>query len=133
MKQRPVLQGIVLPGDQYGRSIGVPTINLDPTLWPAVLQPGVYAASVQHADKTYGGALYFGPRLIKNETNNVLEVTLFDFAGDLYGQEVRVEVRDFIRPPIDFSADEVGETHMKQQIDLDVSQIQQLLARESGQ
>lgn len=102
--------GTVLRGDQYGRTLGFPTINLDPALIGSNYTPGVYAARVEIGGREYGGALYFGPRITLQEKSLVLEVHIIDFKGDLYDQSVRFQLGRFIRPPMDFAnVDELRE------------------------
>lgn len=100
------ISATVLRGDQTGRTINFPSLNLDAALWPEALQekPGVYASLVRIANKTYLGALYYGPRLVKHEVHNVLEIHVLDFSKDVYGQVVAFQVGAFVRPPLDFES-----------------------------
>src|SRR5213593_3329549 len=90
--------GVVERGAGRGRTIGIPTINLAP-LDPRKLLPpdGVYAVWVEVGKretgngKRYGGMMNQGPRPTFGVTARALEIHLFDFAGDLYGESVRVE------------------------------------------
>jgi riboflavin kinase / FMN adenylyltransferase len=86
------LLGQVVPGAGRGRTIGVPTINLAPPDLRKLLPPdGVYAVWVWWRGTRYGGMMNQGPRPTFAEQGRTLEVHLFDFAGDLYGEKVRVE------------------------------------------
>jgi len=123
MKTLFSLNGTVLTGDQHGRTIGYPTINLDPSLWPAHFQPGVYASTVVIKNTAFLGALYFGSRSIKGETRSVLEITLLDYSGNLYHQKVEVRVGDFIRPPIEYVPTKSDETKLQRQIQSDIREI----------
>ncbi len=91
------LKATVLTGEKIGRTIGFPTINLDPDVIPDNYQTGIYAAWVYYKGQSYMGALYFGPRLVKNETQNVLEIHILDFDQDVYGQALEFEIADRIR------------------------------------
>lgn len=121
-----ILSAVVKHGDRHGRQIGFPTINLDSLLWPKSEPAGVYACRVTIAKKTYLGALYFGPRSIKGETQSVLEINLLDFAGDVYGQTAKVELGDFIRSPIEYSPDQTNEIKLQQQIKNDILLVRKL-------
>ncbi|MBP9781230.1 riboflavin kinase [Candidatus Woesebacteria bacterium] len=121
-----VFSATVKHGDQHGRTIGYPTINLDPILWPNDLQPGVYLSKVTVSDKEYIGALYFGPRSIKGETKNVFEITLLDFSSTIYGEVVSVQVGDFVREPIEYQPGKQHESALKEQIADDISKVIQL-------
>ena len=86
------LLGRVVPGAGRGRTIGVPTINLAPPDARKLLPPdGVYAVWVWWRGTRYGGMMNQGPRPTFAEPGRTLEVHLFDFAGELYGETVRVE------------------------------------------
>ena len=86
------IQGVVERGAGRGRSIGVPTANLA-TPDPRKLLPpdGVYAVRVAWQGKRFGGMMNQGSRPTFGLAGRVLEVHLFDFAGDLYGETVTVE------------------------------------------
>src|SRR6266850_2366389 len=84
--------GRVVPGAGRGRTIGVPTLNLAPPDARKLLPPdGVYAVWVWWRGTRYGGMMNQGARPTFAEQGRTLEVHLFDFAGDLYGETVRVE------------------------------------------
>lgn len=86
--------GVVQRGAGRGASIGVPTINL-PVPDPRKLLPpdGVYAVWVRlgGGERRYGGMMNQGPRPTFGVAERGLEVHLFDFAGELYGETVLVE------------------------------------------
>lgn len=97
--------GQVQLGDQTGRTIGFRTANLDPFILSSEkLEHGVYVSTVTFAGKQYTGALYYGPRLVKQETHTVLEIHLLDFAGDIYGQNIEFTIGKFIRGVLKFSS-----------------------------
>ena len=86
------LLGRVVPGAGRGRTIGVPTLNLAPPAARKLLPPdGVYAVWLWWRGTRYGGMMNQGPRPTFAEPGRTLEVHLFDFAGELYGETVRVE------------------------------------------
>ena len=86
------IRGEVVKGAGRGRTIGVPTANLA-TPDPRKLLPpdGVYAVRVTWRGNTFGGMMNQGSRPTFGLEARVLEVHLFDFSGDLYGQPVNVE------------------------------------------
>ncbi len=92
------IRGEVAHGDQRGRTIGFPTANvaLGRHLEPA---RGVYAVMVRLADgTTRRGVANIGRRpTVADGMQSRLEVHLFDFAGDLYGQEISVALHAFLR------------------------------------
>ena len=86
------LLGRVVRGAGRGRTIGVPTINLAPPDARKLLPPdGVHAVWVWWRGTRYGGMMNQGPRPTFAEHGRTLEVHVFDFAGELYGETVRVE------------------------------------------
>ena len=86
------LRGQVVPGAGRGRTIGVPTLNLAPPDARKLLPPdGVYGVWVWWRGTRYGGMMNQGPRPTFAEQGRTLEVHVFDFAGELYGETVRVE------------------------------------------
>ena len=92
------IRGRVVRGAGRGRTIGVPTINLEPPDPRKLLPPdGVYAVRVRIGEpgagsrKQYGGMMNQGPRPTFGEQARTLEVHLFDFGGELYGEAVTVE------------------------------------------
>ena len=101
------IDGPVIRGDQRGRDLGYPTANQS----IAGLHPprfGVYAVRVDvltgpHAGR-YDGAASIGtrPQFGKNAAN--CETFLFDFSGDLYGEELSVALVDFLRPEAKFAS-----------------------------
>jgi len=84
-----VVAGLVAHGQRLGSELGVPTANLalEPTNRLAF---GVYAVRAAVGGRSYGGVASFGVRPTVNSGAPLLEVHLFDFAGDLYGQEMEV-------------------------------------------
>jgi riboflavin kinase/FMN adenylyltransferase len=91
------IRGEVVRGAGRGRSIGVPTINLAPPDPRKLLPPdGVYAVTVTVGNREtgnaqrYGGMMNQGARPTFGEQARTLEVHLFDFDGELYGETVDV-------------------------------------------
>ncbi len=119
---------ITVPGKGRGKDLGFPTINMQviPELILG-LQDGIYAARVTVEKETYGGALFYGPVPVFNQTEKSLEVYLVD-SGYIYvgpGTEIEVELVKYIRPVQDFSSVEL----MLQQMEKDVTQIRTILEK----
>lgn len=92
------MEGQVVGGDRRGRLLGFPTANL--RFPPEKLLPGdgVYAVRVQiPGGQSRGGMANLGLRPTVDGANHVFEVHIFDFAGDLYGQTLRVDLVGFLR------------------------------------
>ncbi len=112
------LSGKVVKGQQLGRTIGCPTANLEVVdklkVIPAI---GVYVVKVFLEDgKSYRGMMSIGQNpTVTDSTSIKLEVNLFDFEGDLYGQQITVQFLKYMRSEIKFDSVE----QLKQQLDED--------------
>ena len=94
--------GKVIEGDKRGRTIGFPTANLE--LPPEKALPlGVFAVRVETPSGRFDGMANVGPRPSYPDAPPALEVHLFDFDGDLYGQTLRVSFEHFLRGQKRFS------------------------------
>jgi riboflavin kinase / FMN adenylyltransferase len=90
------VSGAVIHGDKRGRELGFPTANL--SLDAACgLRHGIYAVRVAVGGRRYDGVASFGRRPMFDTGAVLLEVFLFDFAGDLYGQNIDVAFIAWIR------------------------------------
>jgi riboflavin kinase/FMN adenylyltransferase len=112
MLGRPyAISGRVVTGDRLGRTIGFPTANLEIT--GLCLPPnGVYAGLTRVQDRRYRVALNLGQRPTLASPAPVLRVEahLLDFQGDLYGQDLEIEVGERLRDEKKFaSLTELGE------------------------
>ncbi len=92
------LRGQVVRGNQLGRQIGFPTANLEiAERYKLIPADGIYAVRVSHQDRNYNGMLYIGRRPVLDVSDRTIEVNIFDFAADLYGQTLTVELVALIR------------------------------------
>ncbi len=118
------IRGTVMQGDQRGRTIGFPTANvpLGRHLEPA---RGVYAVTIRLANGSgEKGVANIGRRPTVNAgPESRLEVHLFDFAGDLYGQEIAVALHGFLRAERKFA----GLDALRAQIALDADEARRML------
>lgn len=112
-----VISGRVRHGQKLGRTIGFPTANiaLDRKVSPV---QGVFAVEVKLNGKTYQGVANIGQRPTVNGTRIQLEIHLFEFQGDIYGQCLDTHVLHKIRSEIKFDSFEL----LKEQIKRDVIQ-----------
>jgi riboflavin kinase/FMN adenylyltransferase len=104
--------GEVVHGKKLGRTLGFPTANiaLDPS---CQLRLGIYAIRLCVGGKSYDGVASFGRRPTFDNGAVLLEVYLFDFNGDLYGQAVEVAFYGFIRGEEKFDSVEALIERMK--------------------
>lgn len=101
------ISGIVIAGNKKGREFGFPTANI---LLTEKVDSGVYRGRVMVGDKAYKAAIFVWL------DKPVLEAYLLGFSGDLYGQEIVVEIIEKIREMIKFD----DEKELIEQIGKDV-------------
>lgn len=91
--------GVVVEGQKIGRTIGFPTANIDVKSRHKLVPPfGIYAVWIWVNGSRHQGMLYRGNRpTLKEHQNITIEVNILDFQQDIYGQEVMVELVQFIR------------------------------------
>jgi riboflavin kinase / FMN adenylyltransferase len=86
-------RGTVVRGNQRGRDLGYPTLNLQLPSARKLLPPeGVYAVRAQSRRGSFGGMMNLGARPTFGELERTLEVHLFDMQGDWYGESVSIHV-----------------------------------------
>ncbi len=98
------VEGVVQHGDKNGRLLGFPTANIDMGHY---LRPryGIYAVKGRLLDgRVLDGAANLGIRPSFDPPKELLEPYFFDFAEDLYGQQIEVELHAFIRPEAKFDS-----------------------------
>lgn len=110
-------------GDQTGSRYVYPTLNFNPDTVPSDLARGVYAARVKIDGAIYQGALYFGPRVVKDEEHDVLEVYVLGYEGDVYHQRVDFSLEQLIRGVRDFASLE----DLKKQVTTDIEAVKKAL------
>ena len=90
--RRYSLSGEVGQGDQRGRRIGFPTMNIRLPSSRKLLPPsGVYAVVLQSVRGSFGGMMNLGPRPTFGDPSSSVEVHAFDASGDWYRENVRLE------------------------------------------
>jgi len=99
------LRGLVVRGDGRGRHLGFPTANLAGFPAEKLLPPaGIYAVRGLTRHGTHMGALHLGPRPTFQGAPPSVELHLMDFEEDLYGDEVRVDFVEYLRPVVPFDS-----------------------------
>ncbi|MDP3404503.1 MAG: bifunctional riboflavin kinase/FAD synthetase [Brevundimonas sp.] len=118
------LEGEVIHGDKRGRTIGVPTANvaLGDYMRPAY---GVYATRTRLPDgRVIDGVANLGVRPMFETADPLLEVWLFDFTGDLYGQTIETDLVARLRGEMKLD----GLEALKTQINADAAAARAVLA-----
>lgn len=91
-------EGIVVHGDQLGRTLGYPTANLQYTNDDKIRAGhGVYAVYVEFEGTTYKGMMSIGTRPTLEKSEEKVEVNIFDFHETIYGKKLVVKVVKFLR------------------------------------
>lgn len=108
------LCGVVTHGDGIGRTMGTPTANICPE--PGIVLPrrGVYIAMAHITQGAYPAVTNIGRRPTVDGEQLRVESWLPDFAGDLYGQTLRLELWEYLRPERKFSTLSALEAEIKQ-------------------
>ena len=111
------ISGEVIQGQHLGRTIGFKTANI---LYPkniVDIKNGVYGARVIVKNKLYRGILNLGVKpTVSNENKRILEVNIFDFDENIYGENIKIEFEEMIREEKKFASLE----ELKNQISKDV-------------
>jgi riboflavin kinase/FMN adenylyltransferase len=94
-------EGCVVEGNKIGRTIGYPTANLElNNNFKLVPGNGIYAVALSIVDKeteVMKGMMSIGVRPTIGESKRTIEVNIFDFDKDIYGQTIRVCVKKYLR------------------------------------
>lgn len=118
------IEGEVVHGDKRGRTIGVPTANvrLGDYVRPAY---GIYATRTRLADgRVFDGVANLGVRPMFQTEEPLLEVWLFDFDEEIYGQTIETQLIAWIRPELKLD----GLEALKARIDQDAAEARVALA-----
>lgn len=98
------LSGRVIKGDRLGRLMGFPTANIDiDTHYKLVPADGIYAVQVIYGHEVFGGMLYIGHRPTVGGSHKSIEVNIFDFNKDIYGETLTIKFLHMIRNDAKFN------------------------------
>lgn len=120
----PEVEGTVVSGARRGRELGYPTANVDHHRLASVPADGVYAGLTTVAGTTFAAAISVGTNPTFDGQTRTVESHLLDFDADLYGQSVRVEFVQRLRPMVQFA----GLPELILQMAQDVAQTRALVA-----
>ena len=116
------LNGKVMKGDQIGRTIGYPTANLDlEDKLKIIPKDGIYAVEIAFENgEIHKGMMSIGKRpTVSSEKKTTLEVHIFDFKGNLYGNYISVRLLSRFRDEFHFQTID----KLKKQIEQDEKDI----------
>lgn len=121
------IDGVVVEGEKRGRLIGFPTANILPKKRQLVPRDGVYAVMARCNGQSYGGVANLGVRPTFGGGVRILEVHLFEFTGDIYGDRLEVAFVDSMRGERQFA----GIDELRSQIAADVKTAQRILTQQA--
>jgi len=124
-------EGEVIEGNKLGRTLGYPTANLKVDPEKLVPGDGIYAVEAELVKRqtsnvkgpTMQGMMSIGVRPTIGDNKRMIEVNLFDFDEEIYGQKLRVYVKAFMRPEIKFD----GLNALVEQLHLDKQETLRIL------
>ncbi|MGY5351799.1 bifunctional riboflavin kinase/FAD synthetase [Wenyingzhuangia sp. IMCC45533] len=92
------MNGIVVKGQQLGKTIGFPTANIEiPEVYKLTPKNGVYVVRVTYRNHLFYGMLNIGNRPTVNGKDKTIEAHLFNFDKNIYGEDIKVEFLHFLR------------------------------------
>ncbi|MFA5990869.1 MAG: riboflavin kinase [Candidatus Doudnabacteria bacterium] len=124
------ISGRVIKGDQYGRTLGFPTANLDRRSYSRrklKIRFGIYLGNVELKDskierfKNYPAGVIIGP--LDKSGLPKLEAHLIGFKGNLYGKKITIILQKYLRPFKKFKSEE----SLKIQIKKDLNRIKKII------
>ena len=109
-----ILTGEVVPGRGLGRTIGVPTANVQVPDGILLPKNGVYACNVHVDGHNYVAVTNIGSRPTVNGHHVTVEPWLLDFEGDLYGKQLMLSFCAYLRPEKKFDSLEALQAQIQQ-------------------
>ena len=98
------ISNTVVSGERRGREIGYPTANMRTPARKVVPATGIYAAFVDVRGERHGAAVNVGVRPTFGGGELLIEPYILDFDEEIYGEELRVEFVDYLRPEAKFDS-----------------------------
>ncbi len=118
------ITGRIIKGDKLGRVLGFPTANIDLDSHDKLIPTeGIYAVKVLHEKNIYGGMLYIGTRPTIDGSKRSIEVNIFNFDKEIYGESLQVSFIKLLRMDSKFQDLEA----LKEQLHKDKEAAQEVL------
>lgn len=119
-----LLSGRVIKGDKIGRLIGFPTANLElDSQHKLIPADGIYTVTITYENVEFGGMLYIGYRPTIGGSRKSIEVNIFNFNKEIYGENLTLHFRSLIRRDTRFNDLE----DLRKQLEQDKIQALQIL------
>ena len=119
----PTVTGRVIVGAGRGKELGFPTANLEVLETRLIPADGVYAVRIQWGAENHPAVANVGTRPTFGEGKRLVEAHILDFEGDLYGEELRLEFIERLRPERRFPSVE----ELVSQMQMDLSRARRIL------
>ena len=114
-----VLKGKVVHGKALGRTVGMPTANIEVNDKRQLPECGVYATRIKVGEDLYLAVTNIGLRpTVDNEQYVTVEAHILDFEKEIYGEDVVLEVHKLLRPIQKFSSLEDVQKQVKKDIEI---------------
>ena len=98
------IHGRVIKGDKIGRTIGFPTANIFvEETYKLIPSDGIYAVTVELNGVSFKGMAYIGQRPTINGMTRNIEVNIFEFNQEIYGQLITMNFLKFLRHDVKFT------------------------------
>lgn len=111
------LQGTVIHGNQLGRTIGFPTINIKPPVQKLLPPFGVYVSRIHLDGQEYRGITNIGIKpTVHGNSPAGAETYIYNFNGNAYDKKVRIDLWHFLRPEKKFASMEQLRTQLVRDI-----------------
>ncbi|MBL4668462.1 MAG: bifunctional riboflavin kinase/FAD synthetase [Flavobacteriales bacterium] len=118
------IKGTVVKGEKIGRTIGFPTANIKIDEWYKLIPTkGVYAVKIKINETIFIGMLNIGSRpTLKENSNETIEVNIFNFDEEIYNKKIEIEFYERIRDEQKFE----NISELKKQLEIDKQQVIQI-------
>lgn len=111
------VSGTVLHGKKLGRTIGMPTVNLEPEEEKLLPPNGVYYSEVEYNGRVYPSITNIGTKpTVSSEVRMGVESYLYDFHETIYGADITTRLLEFKRPEMRFSGVDALRAQMEEDI-----------------
>lgn len=115
-----MLGGVVVCGQQFGRTIGVPTANIEADVKKLLPPNGVYHTRVMLAGIQYNAVTNIGIRpTIEDDNHITIETYIIDYNGDLYDEYLMICFIEYIRPEHKFASIQ----KLQEQLEMDIQTV----------
>jgi riboflavin kinase/FMN adenylyltransferase len=122
------ISGRVIKGDKLGRQIGFPTANIEiDSTHKLIPADGIYAVTVLHEHAAYNGMLYIGNRPTVDGLKRNIEVNIFNFDKEIYGESLTVHFHQLLRGDFKFANLEELKAQLKKDEELTIQVLKNII------